>query len=122
MITERINTKHGTDFDFRDIEIILNRNLPTNNKEIVDNWLKLRGLVSDKTVIDHLPYDLDAESELAEMEEQNEEAIERQMEIMSKAGDNNVGIPKQENETAQEDIRQEESNDAKQDTRGLQST
>ena len=86
MITYRINLKKNTKYDFRDIEVILTRNLPSNNQEIVDNWLKLRGLLSDKTVIEHLPYDLDSESELAEMDAQNEVNIEKNMENMQKMG------------------------------------
>lgn len=86
IITARINLKKNTVYDFRDIEIILTRNLPTNNQEITDNWLKLRGLVSDKTVIDHLPYDLDSESELAEMDAQNEANIEKNLERMQQMG------------------------------------
>lgn len=86
MITSRINLKKTTEYDFRDIEVILTRNLPANNKEIVDNWLKLRGLLSDKTVIEHLPYDLDSESELAEMDEQNKENMEKNMENMQMLG------------------------------------
>lgn len=86
IITNRINLKKNTEYDFRDIEVILTRNLPTNNQEITDNWLKLRGLLSDKTVIDHLPYDLDSESELAEMDAQNEANIEKNMENMQKMG------------------------------------
>lgn len=86
IITDRINLKKNTEYDFRDIEVILTRNLPSNNQEIVDNWLKLRGLLSDKTVIDHLPYDLDSESELAEMDMQNEANIEKNIENMQKMG------------------------------------
>jgi len=86
MITTRINLKKNTQYDFRDIEVILTRNLPTNNKEITDNWLKLRGLLSDKTVIDHLPYDLDSESEIAQMDTQNEVNIEKNMKNMQKVG------------------------------------
>lgn len=82
MITERINVKKVKEYDFRDIEIILVRNLPQNNQEIVDNWLKLRGLLSDKTVIEHLPYDLDSESELAEIDLQNQSNIEKNLENM----------------------------------------
>lgn len=129
MITNRINVKKGTKFDFRDIEVILNRNLPTNNKEIVDNWLKLRGLVSDKTVIDHLPYDLDAESELNEIEAQDEENMVKNIENMKKlgnsqyeAGDKDVGISRQENERASEDISKGKSKDTKQNTRSIQPT
>lgn len=86
IITNRINLKKNTEYDFRDIEVILTRNLPINNQEITDNWLKLRGLLSDKTVINHLPFDLDSESELAEMDAQNEANIEKNMENMQKMG------------------------------------
>lgn len=91
MIVSRINLKKGTEYDFRDIEIILTRNLPTNNTEIVETWLKLRGLISDKTVIDHLPYDLDSESELAEIEAQNEENMQKNMEALTNNSKYEVG-------------------------------
>lgn len=45
--------------------------------------LKLRGLVSDKSIISHLPFGLDAESELAEMDKQNQENIQKNLEQMS---------------------------------------
>ena len=86
MITERINTKKNKEYDFRDIEIILVRNLPTDTESIVNSWLKLRGLLSDKTVIDHLPYDLDSEAELAEIDLQNQENIQKNLENMQKMG------------------------------------
>ena len=86
MITERINLKKNKQYDFRDIEIILTRNLPTDTESVVNAWLKLRGLLSDKTVIDHLPYDLDSEAELAEMDMQNEANIEKNLENMQKMG------------------------------------
>ena len=89
MITSRINIKKNTDYDFRDIEVILTRNLPQNNQEMVDNWLKLRGLLSDKTVIEHLPYDLNAENELAEMDTQNEANMQKNLENMQQMGQRN---------------------------------
>lgn len=109
MITHRINLKKGTMFDFRDIEIILNRNLPTNNKEIVDNWLRLRGLVSDSTVIDHLPFDLDAESELVAMDEQNAENIQKNLENIRALGGGNNGAMEETrpvNEELETDVQQ----------------
>ena len=75
-ITDRINTKKNKKFDFRDILITINTSIPTDDSEIVDNWLKLRGLISDATILENLPYDLDAESELKKMKEQNEENME----------------------------------------------
>ena len=86
MITDRINKKKNKKYDFRDIEIILTRNLPTDTEAIVNAWLKLRGLLSDKTVIEHLPYDLDSEAEIAEMDAQNEANLEKNLENMQKMG------------------------------------
>ena len=111
MITERINLKKNTEYDFRDIDIILIRNLPQNNQEILDSWLKLRGLLSDKTVIDHLPFDLDAESEIAEMDMQNQENIEKNMENIKKVGDADVGVSRFADEEATEDISEDKQAD-----------
>ena len=130
MITSRINLKKSTMYDFRDIEVILTRNLPSNNQEIVDNWLKLRGLVSDKTVIDHLPFDLDSESELAEMDNQNEANMQKNMENILqqdtgnqkyevKEGDTNVGISRQKDEEIKKDVSQNKQANTKQATRNI---
>lgn len=51
--------------------------------------MKIRGLVSDDTVINLLGLDLDSTSELAKMDLQNEENIQKnleQMQIMGQAG------------------------------------
>lgn len=80
MITDRINIKKSKQYDFRDIEVILTRNLPTDTESVVNAWLKLRGLLSDKTVIDHLPYDLDSEAELTEVDNQNEANMQKNLE------------------------------------------
>ena len=118
MITSRINLKKSTEYDFRDIEVILTRNLPQNNGEIVDSWLKLRGLLSDKTIIDHLPYELDSESELAEMDTQNQENLEKNQENLQqlgqyKVGDEDVGRTRQEAQGTQGNIQQNEQTDTK---------
>lgn len=90
MITDRINLKKNKEYDFRDIEVILVRNLPTDTESVVNAWLKLRGLLSDKTVIDHLPYDLDSEAEIAEMDAQNEANMEKNLENMQKMGQDTI--------------------------------
>lgn len=118
MITSRINLKKNTNYDFRDIEIILTRNLPSNNQEIVDNWLKLRGLLSDKTVIEHLPYELDSESELAEMELQNQENMQKNMENMQMLGSEKDGedmeLPQSEDDRTKKDISEDKQTNSKQ--------
>lgn len=124
MITARINLKKSTTYDFRDIEIILTRNLPSNNQEIVDSWLKLRGLLSDKTVIEHLPYELDSESELAEVDLQNQANIEKNKTIINdnskyeikEEGDidaENVEVSQSENVGTKEGLQQDKQTNTK---------
>jgi len=124
MITSRINLKKNTNYDFRDIEIILTRNLPQNNQEIVDNWLKLRGLLSDKTVIEHLPFELDSESELAEIDNQNEINMKKNMENMQMLGSEKDGqdmeLSQFENDTTKKDISKNKQTDTKQSTDDIQ--
>lgn len=118
MITARINLKKSTKYDFRDIEVILTRNLPSNNQEIVDSWLKLRGLLSDKTIIEHLPYDLDSESELSEMDSQNQINMEKNMENMQMLGSEkdgqDMGLSQSEDDGIKKDISKDKQTDSKQ--------
>ena len=89
IILEKFNKEKGKTYDFRDIEIKLNRNLPSDVATMITNALKIRGLVSDDTVINLLGLDLDATSELAKMDLQNEENIQKnlqQMQMMGQAG------------------------------------
>ena len=111
MITHRINIKKNTNYDFRDIEVILNRNLPSNNSEIVATWKGLRGLISDKTIIEHLPYDLDSESELNAMDEQNVKNMEENLERLKKLGGENVGDTRSEDDKSEPKIQQRDEKD-----------
>lgn len=86
IILNKFNKDKGKSYDFRDIEIKLQRNMPTDKASETDRWLKLRGLISDDTVISNLPDDLDSKSELAKMDLQNKENIEKNIENMSKMG------------------------------------
>ena len=79
-ITGRINDKKNRKFDFRDIQITINTNIPTDDSEVVDMWMKLREILSDETVIEHLPLDLDVESELKKRKEQEEEDMQESLE------------------------------------------
>lgn len=86
IILNKFNKEKGKHYDFRDIEITLQRNVPTDKGTETDRWLKLRGLLSDETVISNLPDDLDAQSELDKMELQNENNIEKNIKNMQKMG------------------------------------
>lgn len=71
-IVDRINIKKNTNFDFREIQIELQRNLPTDKDTMIEQALKLRELLSDETILNMLPIDLDVESEISKKQEQNE--------------------------------------------------
>ena len=77
LIFNRINLKKNKKYDFRDVKIELQKNTPANESEVVDSWLKLRGLVSDSTIIEHLPYNLDPLVEQNKMEEQEQSQLEK---------------------------------------------
>ena len=85
-IIDRINKRKHKHYDFRSIKIDLQRNLPTDKGTETDRVLKLRGLVSDASIIDMLPDDLDAISELEKIDKQNQENIEKNIQNMQKMG------------------------------------
>lgn len=89
--TTRINLKKGTKYDFRNLKIKLQRNMPTDKKAETDRALSLRGLVCDETVINLLPDELDASSELEKMKVQSQENLEMNMKNIEsfKAGGKN---------------------------------
>lgn len=71
LIVGKINKKKNTKFDFRDINITLKRNLPTDKKTETDRALSLKGTLSEETVISMLPDDLDVKAELKKIEDQD---------------------------------------------------
>ena len=100
-IIGRINLKKNTNYDFREIEIKLERNLPTDKDSIVQMALQLRGVLSDETILRMLPFDdIDVESELAKKEEEAEENFNSNMEIIKNQNNNTQN----EEENEEEDV------------------
>lgn len=85
-IIDRINKRKHKQYDFRSIKIDLQRNLPTDKGTETDRALKLRGLLSDESIIDMLPDDFDSISELEKIDKQNQENIQKNMENMQMLG------------------------------------
>ena len=88
IILNKFNKEKGKTYDFRDIEIKLQRNIPTDKKSETERVKGLAGLLSDETVISMLPDDLDAQSELDKMKNQNENNMQNNLETMKKIGNN----------------------------------
>ena len=54
------------------INITFSKNLPTDNTNIIDTVVKLKGIISDKTLLKQVPFVEDVEAELEELEQQAE--------------------------------------------------
>ena len=102
LIIDRINKEKNKKYDFREIQIELQRNMPADKNDIVDMAMKLRGLLSDESVMGMLPYDLDVESELAKVKKQNDENMQDNIDTMKRLGNNK--------ETEKEEVIEKEEN------------
>lgn len=91
-IIDRINRRKNKSYDFRSIKIDLQRNLPTDKDTETTRALKLRGLLSDASIIDMLPDDLDSNSELQKIDKQNEENMQKNLENIAKRGQDTTEI------------------------------
>ena len=60
------------DMDFYDISISFTHNLPTDLANVADNVNKLRGLVSDRTLLEQIPFIDDVDQEIERIERQGD--------------------------------------------------
>lgn len=97
LIFNRINKKKSTSFDFRDIEIDIPKNLPPNNDEIINTMLKLKGSISDQTIVEQMGYNYLSEKEKMDNEAETNmiQNIER-MQLLSGTGITNELISDEE--------------------------
>lgn len=58
------------DLETFDVNVTFTHNLPTNIADTADTINKLRGLVSDRTLLEQIPFIEDVDQELARIEEQ----------------------------------------------------
>lgn len=96
LIFNRINLKKGTTFDFRDIEIEIPKNLPANDVELIDEMLKLNGLISNQTIVEKLGYNYLSEKE--KLDQEAETNMMQNIERMQLLQANGLGEQAEENE------------------------
>lgn len=104
IILNKFNKEKGKTYDFRDVEVKLQRNVPSDRATDITNALKLRGLLSDETVINSLNMDLDAKNEISKMDIQNEENIQKNIENVQKMQQNNEFEVKQKDKVGDENV------------------
>lgn len=90
IILNKFNKEKGKTYDFRDIEIKLQRNIPSDRATDITNALKVRDLLCDESVINLLNMDLDAQSELSKRQEQEAENIKQNLEHMQMMSNSEV--------------------------------
>lgn len=74
LIVNHFNLK-GHSYNANDVVMSFKRNMPTNNKDIVEMVSKLKGLLSDVSLLQLLPWVEDANYELDLLKKQNEDSI-----------------------------------------------
>lgn len=85
ILLNKINKdKMNKHYDFRDIEVVLNVNLPTDKASETSRALSLRDVLSNETIINMLPDDLDAQNEIAKKKEESEDNLEKNQEVIKK--------------------------------------
>lgn len=93
LIFNRINLKKGSNYDFRNIEVDIPKDLPSNQSEMADYYLKLKDLVSDQTIVESLGFNYSSEKEKMENEasdnmQTNLERIKRVNSLNEQQGNN----------------------------------
>lgn len=80
----------GADKVWRDVEIVISRNIPVNDIEAANLVNTLRGIVSDKTLLSQLPFITDIDAELEAVKAQKTENMELYSFGTGEAGENGV--------------------------------
>ena len=72
-LISEIDNLVSSGFDWRQIEIIFTRNIPSNDTDIASVVKQLEGIVSDETLLAQIPFVDDVEAELDRVKKQKEE-------------------------------------------------
>lgn len=76
-VIESYNRQTNSSFDYRDINFVINKNMITNDAEIIESLAKSKGLISDETIIEHHPYVDDPTQEEERMKKQEEAQMDQ---------------------------------------------
>lgn len=111
LIFDRINLKKNTNFDARDIDIDLPKNLPANNDEVIDSMLKLQNVLSMQTITEKIGYNyLDEKAKKDAEAEDNMLANIERMQMLAQGGADVEETTLQE-QTGKEEINTMKSSD-----------
>lgn len=79
LITNMLNFKEFTQYNSREITPVFVRNIPANLTELAEIAYKLKGIVSDETLISQFPFVTDVQSEIEKLDSDAEKEINREL-------------------------------------------
>lgn len=74
-VIDNYNRITGSNINYKDIKLTVNKNLIINETEIIENLTKSKGIISDETILENHPYIENPTLELERMQKQEEEMI-----------------------------------------------
>ncbi|WP_168198242.1 phage portal protein [Crassaminicella thermophila] len=72
-VTEYVNNKNNTSYDYKSIKFTTNKTIITNETEQIDNCTKSIGILSNETIIANHPWVDDAKEEIEKKKKEQEE-------------------------------------------------
>lgn len=104
LIFDKFNKEKQKTYDFRNVEVKLQRNMPSDSASLTSIVMQLRELLSDETLIGLLPFDFDPKNEIAKKKQEeanssseNEQLMKRFRESQNKNDDISVKEESSEN-------------------------
>lgn len=88
LIFNKFNKDKGKDYDFRNVQITLQRNMPSDKSSETSRAMSLRDLLSDETIIGMLPDDLDPKNEIAKKKTEAKTNLEDNQKLMQQFSKN----------------------------------
>lgn len=101
----------GKSYDFRNIEVILQPNLPQDKSQLVNTLMQLKEVLSEETLLSLLPFDIDPKNELEKRKEESKDDLEQNQEMIKKF-----------NKGASDTNDNEKSNDIKENDKNIKQT
>ncbi len=90
LIFNKFNKDKKKEYDFRNVEITLQRNMPSDSTSVVNMVMQLKELLGEETCISMLPFDLDAKNELAKKKQESENNLIQNQEIIKQFKNKNM--------------------------------
>lgn len=78
LITNMLNLKELTQYNSKELTPVFIRNIPANLTELADMAYKLKGIVSDETLLTQFPFITDIQSEIEKLDSDAEKEIIRE--------------------------------------------